>query len=154
MQQFFHRPLARRGRLRGITLLELMIVLVIVGILAGVGYPAYVDYANRARRSDGKALLMDAAARQERYFFDNNQYANTTALLGYGGGTVESAEGNYTLNAPTAGNTGSTNTSYTLTAVPNAGKPFIDPDCGNLTLDSRGTQGVTGTDSVDDCWGR
>ena len=36
-----------------------MIVLAIVDILAATGYPAYVDYAKRARRADGKAFLMD-----------------------------------------------------------------------------------------------
>ena len=140
---------------RGMTLIELMIVLVIVGILAAVGYPAYVDYSKRARRSDGKALLLDAAARQERFYFDNNAYTTTLtpAGLGYGSTTVTSPEQNYTL-AAAAGPTGSINTSFTLTATPNSALPFVDPDCGNLLLDSSGTQTNSGTDSVADCWGR
>ncbi len=148
-----HYSGAVHRRTLGMTLIELMIVLVIVGILAAVGYPAYVDYSNRARRQDGKTMLLDAAARQERFYFDNNQYTTTLTELGYGGGAVNSAEDNYVLSVA-VGATGSINTSYALTATPNAGKPFVDPDCGNLTLDSRGTQTVSGTDSVDDCWGR
>ena len=144
-------PAARQQR--GITLLELMIVLAIVGILAAVGYPAYVDYSDRARRADGRALLLDAAARMERYYFDKNRYSATLSDIGYAAGTVTSGEGYYTLGAA-AGPTGSINTSYLLTATPNAAAPFSDPDCGNLTLDSRGTQDNTGPDDVEDCWGR
>ena len=143
---------ASRKSVAGITLLELMIVMVIVGILAGIGYPAYVDYSNRARRSDGKTLLLDAAARMERYYYDNNQYSTTLTEIGYGAGTVTSAEGNYVLSAA-AGSTGSINTSFALTATINPAQTF-DDDCGNLTLDSRGTEGVTGSESVNDCWGR
>ena len=143
-----------RHAMRGVTLMELMIVMVIVGILAAVGYPAYVEYSDRARRADGKALLMDAAARMERYFFDNNRYTATLTELGYGAGTVLSAEQNYSLGAAACAD-GTINTCYLLTATPNASKPFSDSKCGNLTLDSRGAQGRSGSEyTVDECWGR
>jgi type IV pilus assembly protein PilE len=144
---------ARGAAEAGVTLMELMIVLAIVGILAAVGYPAYVDYTDRARRADGRALLMDAAARQERYFFDNNQYANALTAIGYSNATVNSGEGAYTMGAPAAGPTGSVATSFLLTATPT----FSDTECGNLTLDSRGTQGISAsTDQtiIQRCWGR
>lgn len=146
----------RRHLMSGFTLVELMIVVVIVGILASVGYPAYVDYSTRARRSDGKALLMDAAARMERFYYDNNAYTtNLDAGLGYGSGTITSAENNYTLLAPAACTGGTIATCYVLTAQPNASKPFADADCGNLTLDSRGTRGRTGSQmTAEDCWGK
>ncbi|MEQ8494906.1 MAG: type IV pilin protein [Gammaproteobacteria bacterium] len=152
-----HRPALRASRaMRGITLLELMIVLVIVGILAAVGYPAYVKYTDRARRADGKALLTDAAARMERFYYDRNQYTTNLGELGYGGSPVYSAERRYVLSAE-AGPTGSIQTSYLLTATPNPDSShpghFDDTDCGALTLDSRGTQGAA-LGTVDDCWGR
>lgn len=155
MQHTLHRQFrGARRRQRGVTLLELMIVMVIVGILAAIGYPAYVDYSTRAKRKDGATLLLDAAARMERYYFDNNRYSTTLTDLGYGGAVVESAERYYVLNAAIGG-TGSINTSYILTAVPNAALPFSDDDCGSLTLDNLGTQGKTaGSMSAADCWSR
>lgn len=138
----------------GITLIELMIVVLIVGILAGVGYPAYVDYVDRARRADGKALLMDAAARMERFYFDRNRYTTDLSQLGYGAGTVTSAEDNYTLSAAACAG-GTIATCYLLTAQPNSGTFDDSGKCGNLTLDSRGEQGRSGSGyTVDECWGR
>ena len=149
-----HRASGSRQAMRGVTLMELMIVLVIVGILAAVGYPAYVEYSDRARRADGKSLLMDAAARMERFYFDNNRYTTTLTEIDYGAGTVLSAERNYTLTAAACAG-GTITTCYLLTATPNASKPFSDAKCGNLTLDSRGAQGRSGSEyTVDDCWGR
>jgi type IV pilus assembly protein PilE len=142
----------------GMTLIELMVVVLIIGILAGVGYPSYRDYVMRAKRADGKALLMDAAARMERLYFDKNRYTVSALDIGYGAVAPTSAEQNYVLSA-VAGATGSINTSYLLTATPNASKtpaPHTDVDCGNLTLDSRGTRGITGATpaTVESCWGR
>ena len=95
----------------------------------------------------------DAAARQERYFFDNNQYSSTLTALGYGAATVTSAEGAYTMGAPAAGPTGAVATSFQLTATPT----FSDTDCGNLILDSRGTKSISASNDatiIDRCWGR
>ena len=63
-------------KMHGFTLMELMIVVAIVGILAGVAYPAYLESGRRAKRSDGRGALLDAATRLERFYSDNNQYTN------------------------------------------------------------------------------
>jgi type IV pilus assembly protein PilE len=130
----------------GFTLMELMIVVAIIGILVGVALPAYQDYGRRASRGEGRAHLLDTAAILERYYSDNNVYA--TAANTFAPTTVQTTTetGKYTITITTAG----TFQTYTLTATPSA----VDPDCGNLTLASTGTRGVTGTDSVNNCWGK
>ncbi|MGE0484818.1 MAG: type IV pilin protein [Gammaproteobacteria bacterium] len=160
----------------GVTLLELMIVLVIVGILAAIGYPAYVNFTDRARRADGRALLLEAAARQERYFFDNNSYTDDATDLGYvvgaGGsgkreksceGKVCSAEGYYTLTIDDCG--GKSATCFIVQATPNDNGGDADKinftddepgECDVLSLDSRGAKGTsesTNADYVAKCWG-
>ena len=50
-----------RKYMRGVTLTELMIVVVIVSILAMVSYPSYREYAARAKRNEAKACLLQVA---------------------------------------------------------------------------------------------
>jgi type IV pilus assembly protein PilE len=141
----------RRGQ-RGFTLMELMIVVVIVGILSGVAFPAYKAYVDRAKRSEGKAFLMEIAARQERYYFDNNSYASNATNLGYSSTTPKSDESHYVLTNPiAAGDTGSITTSYLLkiTTV----SPWVDTTCGTfLTLDSKSAQGSDTGNAI--CWSK
>ncbi|MEB2317016.1 MAG: prepilin-type N-terminal cleavage/methylation domain-containing protein, partial [Xanthomonadaceae bacterium] len=65
---------------RGFTLIEVMVVVAIVAILAAIAYPSYSDYAFRARRVDGKEMMMRVAAAQERYYTNLNSYATVTQL--------------------------------------------------------------------------
>jgi type IV pilus assembly protein PilE len=69
--------------MRGITLIELMIVIVIIGILAAVAYPNYRDYAARAKRNEAKAALLQIAQNQERYYLQNNTYTSDMTRLGF-----------------------------------------------------------------------
>jgi type IV pilus assembly protein PilE len=125
---------------RGITLIELMIVVLIVGILAGVGYPSYAQYVERARRADGTSAILDAAQRLERCYTQNNSYAGCVAF------PFNSPEAFYQLNATTV-----TATAFTLTATPQ-GRQAGDTRCGTYTLQSDGTRAVSGTLGVDRCW--
>ena len=136
----------------GFTLMELMIVVVIVGILTSVAFPAYKAYVDRAKRSEGKAFLMELAARQERYYFDNNSYAANAMDLGYASTTPASDDGHYSLTNPVSdGDTGSITTSYVLEI--NTVSPWQDDTCGSfLTLDSKGAQGSESGDAI--CWSK
>jgi type IV pilus assembly protein PilE len=84
-----------RGK-EGVTLLEVMVVVVIVGILAAVAIPAYNNYVTRARRSDAFTALETVRAAQEMYRAEQGGYAiNFAALAGCDAGM---AGDNYTLS--------------------------------------------------------
>lgn len=60
---------------KGITLIELLIVIVVVGILAAIAVPIYTDYLVRARRADAKTALEQVRAAQEMYRAEKGCYA-------------------------------------------------------------------------------
>ncbi|MEQ8428080.1 MAG: type IV pilin protein [Gammaproteobacteria bacterium] len=140
--------MVRHTKQLGITLIELMIVVAIIGILGAIAYPAYTQYVERSKRSEARAALMDAAARLERFYSDNNRYALADNTFPAAANVLTTSEnGHYTLTLSSTG----TYQDFTITAAP---QTFTDTTCGNLTLQANGTKGVTGSGSVRDCWGR
>ncbi len=135
------------ARQHGVTLIELMVIVAIIGILAGVAYPAYRDQAIRSARSDARSALQDALARQEQFFLDNRTYANSLAAIDV---SAQSENGYYTISidTPTAGCP--ITRCYAMRATP-AGGQTADTKCAALTIDSRGTKGATGSDPGN-CW--
>lgn len=135
-------------RQAGFTLIEVMIVVAIIGILAAIAYPSYTEYVKRGNRTEGQALLSDAAARQERYFSQNNAYVTAAADIGKLGMNLSnnrSATGKYVFSVSKVDGDGG----YTLTAT----QQFSDTKCGNLTLTANGVKGATASGaSASDCW--
>jgi type IV pilus assembly protein PilE len=66
----------RRGH-RGFTLIEVMIVVAIVAILAGVAMPAYFDYIRRGQLPEATAAMSDFRVKMEQYYQDNRNYGGT-----------------------------------------------------------------------------
>ena len=67
----------------GFTLLELLIVVAIIGILAGVGIPAYNGYITDSKEETAKNNLRSIAMMQSSYYSDNNSYylaSNTNSI--------------------------------------------------------------------------
>ena len=145
---------APRRRAKGFTLVELMIAVAIVGILAAVAYPAYLQYIRKSRRADAKTALLDLAARQERYSSVNNVYTNVPSQLGYVAtgdvypvNILSSGQANYQLSVTV----GAPATTYTATATPIGGQTL--DGCGAYSISSLGVQSNAGnTVATADCW--
>ncbi len=121
-------------RRSGISLIEVMIALVIIGILASASLPSYLLFVNKQRRSDAQQLLMENASRLQRCLTMAGAYDAGCILM------TESQEGHYELN-PTL-----TQQTWSLTATPAADSPQTeDTECQTLTLDHTGNKSATGT---------
>jgi type IV pilus assembly protein PilE len=117
----------------GFTTIELLVVVVIIGILAAIVYPNYIEQTTKTRRSDGKAKLMEVMQAQERHYTVNQTYVTDLTELGYTS-PLESDEGYYTISAAACGS--GISSCVSLTAAPQNGQ---ESD-GDLTLDSVGNK--------------
>lgn len=136
-------------RMRGFTLLELMVVVVIIAILAAIAIPTYGRYAFRAHRVDGQELLLRIANAQERYYSTANTYGS---LADVGFNNTSSEKGYYT--ASVAFPAGSTSQAFVVTARPVGGQ--AQDMCGALTIDNAGVKtpgpASAASNSNGSCW--
>jgi type IV pilus assembly protein PilE len=133
-----------KNRQTGITLLELMIVVTIVGILAAIAYPNYRAYAVRSTRTEAKVALQQGAQALEKCFTRYMSYVDlncpSDAAL-----NRTTADGHYIVSVNRTANT------FTLTAAPTAGQ-VGDTECGSFRLDEVGRQTITGSGVATTCW--
>jgi len=134
----------------GFTLIELMIVVIIIGVLAGIAYPSYRNYTQKARRTDGKDALTQIAASQEQFYARCLRYSATLAgnsalacddiQIGLGRPTT-SPEGHYSLSLPST-----SVTFFNARATAIGLQTQDDPACQTLELNSFGQK------SASACW--
>ena len=131
----------------GFTLIELMIVLAVVGILAMVAYPSYMESVKRGQRSSARTSLLEAQQFMERFYAANSRY--TTDEAGSVSPTLPARLLAVPAEAPRYNlSVVATLNAYTLTATP------IGTDiCGDLTLTHTGVKGRSASEpTVAECW--
>ena len=149
----------------GFSLMELMIVVAIIGILAGVAYPAYTSSVLKGKRAQGRTALVGLLQQQERYLTQRNCYLGfTTDAAGAAtasapspstacGGVTASTVPFKTVSNDTVGNS-----AYLISAdicatgvsiaecVKVTARPIVaDPQVDNLSMTSTGVKDCTGT---------
>ena len=94
----------------GFTLIELLVVIIIIGILAAIAIPVFLNQRKKAVDASMKSDLRTVANTEETYFVDNQTYvALTGAAPAYTVGTipVKTSTGNtLTVKTPGAGGAG------------------------------------------------
>lgn len=126
---------------RGITLIELMVVVAIIGILAAIAYPSYTQYVQRSNRSEAMNELVRIANLQEQFFADNRRYAVDLTELGFPAATSLTENALYQIQVSAAAAR-----TFTLTAT-GQGVQATDA-CVTMSIDQAGAK----TASAQNCW--
>jgi prepilin-type N-terminal cleavage/methylation domain-containing protein len=129
--------LARRSGERGITLIELMIVLAIIGTMVVISIPAYRGYSERAQRVEALKDMERLHLQQERFRLANNTFTSDLDALGFAGGCTENCVYDISFDLVNA-------QTYVARLVPREGggtngvSQTSDEDCSWFTIDALG----------------
>ena len=118
----------------GFTLIELLVVMIIIGILAAIAIPVFLNQRNSGYDAAAKSDVSNGSLAEESYFTDNSTYTTN------GAGAAGSATGSlpsWSKSASTTGVTFVVSTSgnyYAIDATSKSGKHF----CFDSSLSGNG----------------
>lgn len=123
------------NRSKGFTLIELMIVVAIIGILAAVVYPSYMEHVTRSNRGEALRELIRFANLQEQLFVDARAYSDDMSDLQESSAAVYSTpSGNYKISSVVVA------TSFTLTADAQGAQLTNDTNCTSISITDTGSK--------------
>jgi type IV pilus assembly protein PilE len=129
----------RSAKVRGFTLVEMMIVVAVVAILAAIALPSYQSHLRKSKRAEAQAFMMAFAARQQQLMVDTRAFGSSISAVGIP--VPANVSASYTLSMPAPGTA-----DFTLTLTPNADQ--ASEKCGTLAIDQNGTK----TAATAGCW--
>jgi len=152
-----------KNKISGITLIELMIVIAIVGILASIAYPSYQAHVIKTHRATSTGTLLELTQFMERYYSETGGYNGAVIPTELRQSPPDGSAAKYSIafsdGTTTAG--AGLATAYILVATP-TGSQTDDTQCGAIGINSVGVKCITGgskcsnvaaqSAAVSECW--
>jgi len=136
---------SNRQHVTGMTLIELLCVISIIGILASISYPMFAEQAAKGRRASARALMYEVLQHEERFYTENNTYTTDLTALGLPS-PLQTDQATHSVTLA-VGPTGDLTTSVSITGT----AVVPDAHCTSLTLTSANGQSGTGSQPAV-CW--
>ncbi len=123
----------------GITLVELLITIAIIGILTAIAYPSYNNYVLKTHRATAKAKLLEVMDKQQNYYVRNMTYSKALKDdLKYSSDPLKVEGDRYTITAGNCSADDGLSTDIAVCVLLTATAIGVQASDGNLTLNSAG----------------
>lgn len=130
-----------RDKLAGFTLIELMLVILIIAILAAIGYPNYQEQVLKGHRAEAKNAIMLLSAKQQRYYSDYGYYAGMEQLTDAHDMSKDAQHHILTISCTPDCTASARPQQYLITATPTG----TDLRCGSYLYNQAGVLASNGT---------
>lgn len=141
---------------RGLTLVELMIVIAVLSILTAVAYPMYTQQVQKSRRAEARSMAMKLAFAEEQYRSLRGNYLNVSDLsdisnLGLDDDEWNTASGQGLFHYYDFAVTNANATQFRISITPRGTQTADSTKCSAFRLDQLLNKTATGT-LGNDCW--
>ncbi len=91
--------LSKKNNEQGFTLIELLVVIIIIGILAAIALPSFLNQANKGKQSEARTYVGSLNKGQQGYYTEKSKFGTQDIVLGVG---LNTSPNNYTYASYTA----------------------------------------------------
>ena len=127
---------------KGFTLIELLVVIIIIGILAAIALPSFLNQANKARESEAKTYTGSVNRGQQAYFLEQRGFTGSISSLGLGL-AIKTANYEYISSTQGTGNGGAAIPASALATDPKQLAQYINNYGKPTTAAVKGFVGTT-----------